>query len=262
MHLDPPGWPGAGEDEVVGERSGGHRPSARPRCRARLERVRCAAYFLGWRLARNMAWRPLRRSFMWVACLAILGNLASFVQQGVMAAAGGRFGPDVPVGWPDRVLIVSFALWLAAMNLLLIRPVTPGHARHSGRRRSARSSSPIASLGVLSRERLVQLPLKGRDPVCVKEARLSQQRWQLAGPQHIDPTNAERSPDQWPIRLDEAQDAAHRNIRLVGQRRPHQPELLVHAVDQLGAVASAHIEQRAPGPQDSASTRNWGRALR
>jgi hypothetical protein len=81
--------------------------------------VPLAAYLICWGLARNVAWRD-QRSFLWWVCVpAIVGNVASFAQQAVLAAGGGTFGPQTPVGWPNRVLVVGFALWMLAAALLV-----------------------------------------------------------------------------------------------------------------------------------------------
>ncbi|MFM7249795.1 MAG: hypothetical protein ACKO5R_07855 [Planctomycetaceae bacterium] len=42
-----------------------------------------------------------------------LGFLVAFVSIATLAArSGGVFGPDVPVGWPNRVGILSGCVWL------------------------------------------------------------------------------------------------------------------------------------------------------
>ena len=28
---------------------------------------------------------------------------------------GGKFGPEVPIGWPNRLLVVAYAAWLIAL---------------------------------------------------------------------------------------------------------------------------------------------------
>lgn len=80
-----------------------------------------AAYFLGWSLARNKAWALARRSLLWITSLAIVGQLASFWMQAIMAQSNNRFGPTVLVGWPNRLLIVSLAGWLLALAWQVIK---------------------------------------------------------------------------------------------------------------------------------------------
>jgi hypothetical protein len=68
-----------------------------------------AAYFLGWSLARNVAWRRPRVALLWITAIAVAGNVAAFAQTATMASGAGHFGPSVAVGWPNRLLIVALA---------------------------------------------------------------------------------------------------------------------------------------------------------
>jgi hypothetical protein len=81
--------------------------------------VPLAAYLIAWSLARNVAWRELRPALWWVTVPAIIGNLASFAQQAAFASGGGTLGPATPVGWPNRVLVLAFAVWMLAAALLV-----------------------------------------------------------------------------------------------------------------------------------------------
>lgn len=83
-----------------------------------------AAYLIGWSLARNVAWRAHRRALWWVTTVAIAANLASIAQQFVMAAGGG-FGPNVALGWPNRLFVLAMALWLLATALLVHKAALP-----------------------------------------------------------------------------------------------------------------------------------------
>ena len=84
------------------------------------------------------------RRILWVTGIAILGNLASFAQQGIIAVGAGSFGPDVPVGWPNRILILAFAGWLCAMSLLVL---TMHATQHPG---PIRASAPSRVGGPVS----------------------------------------------------------------------------------------------------------------
>jgi hypothetical protein len=91
-----------------------------------------AAAFVGWKLARNPAWYSARRSLLWATGLAVVAFLFSFVSLGVMVSrSGGEFGPNVPVGWPNRIEIVVYSVWLMvvarqAMHLRRRNPETTG----------------------------------------------------------------------------------------------------------------------------------------
>ena len=81
-----------------------------------------AAVLIGWRLARNPAWSSARRSLLWATALALVAFLVSFVSLGVMVSrSGGDFGPDVLVGWPNRIETVAYSVWLMVVARQAIR---------------------------------------------------------------------------------------------------------------------------------------------
>ena len=88
-----------------------------------------AAYLLAWSLARNIDWRPYRQLLWWVTTPAIVAHLATVWQQVVIASGGGTFGPDVPVGWPNRLLVVGMALWLFAAAAMIRLTAVVNHPR-------------------------------------------------------------------------------------------------------------------------------------
>src|ERR671911_685758 len=72
-----------------------------------------AAALIGWKLARNPAWSSAKRPLLWATGLALVAFMVSFVSLGVMVSqSGGRFGPDVLVGWPNRFEILAYSVWL------------------------------------------------------------------------------------------------------------------------------------------------------
>jgi hypothetical protein len=72
-----------------------------------------AAALIGWKLARNPAWSSAKRPILWATGLALVAFVVSFVSLGVMVSqSGGKFGPDVLVGWPNRFEIVVYSVWL------------------------------------------------------------------------------------------------------------------------------------------------------
>ena len=81
-----------------------------------------AAVLIGWRLARNPAWSSARRPLLWATGLALVAFLVSFVSLSVMVSrSGGEFGPDVLVGWPNRIEIVAYSVWLMVVARQAIR---------------------------------------------------------------------------------------------------------------------------------------------
>ena len=72
---------------------------------------------LSARLLRCEAW-PASRSAVWLATVVlVLGFLVSFVSITAIATqCQGHFGPDTPVGWPNRIGILSGCVWLAIIS--------------------------------------------------------------------------------------------------------------------------------------------------
>jgi hypothetical protein len=81
-----------------------------------------AAVLIGWKLARNPAWSSARRPLLWATALSLVAFLVSFVSLGVMVSwNGGEFGPDVLVGWPNRIETVAYSVWLMVVARQAIR---------------------------------------------------------------------------------------------------------------------------------------------
>jgi hypothetical protein len=72
-----------------------------------------AAVLVSWGLARNPAWASARRALVLTAGLALVGFFAAFLSLGFMLSqSGGTFGPGVLVGWPNRLEMLAYSLWL------------------------------------------------------------------------------------------------------------------------------------------------------
>ena len=86
-----------------------------------------AAGLIGWKLARNPAWSSAKRPLLWATGLALVAFVVSFVSLGVMVSqSGGKFGPDVLVGWPNRFEILAYSVWLMVVARQAIRVRSPG----------------------------------------------------------------------------------------------------------------------------------------
>jgi hypothetical protein len=71
-----------------------------------------AAALVSWGLTRNRAWSLAREPLLWSAGLAVLGFLVSVVSLGaLLSQSNGSFGPDVLVGWPNRLEILAYTVW-------------------------------------------------------------------------------------------------------------------------------------------------------
>jgi len=65
------------------------------------------------KLIRNGNWRPFRKSVLLATAILVLGFLVSFISIAALAAKSrGIFGPDTPVGWPNRIGILAGCLWI------------------------------------------------------------------------------------------------------------------------------------------------------
>jgi hypothetical protein len=88
-----------------------------------------AAALVTWKLARGPAWAGVRRGIVASGIAAVAASVATMVALGVMlSGSGGAFGPDVPVGWPNRLEILAHCVWFAlvARAALGVRTGRPG----------------------------------------------------------------------------------------------------------------------------------------
>ena len=71
-----------------------------------------AALLISVSLGRNEAWSSARRLLWtanppWMSFALMLAVL--FIG---LSRSGGQFGPDVPIGWPNRLLMLAYGVWL------------------------------------------------------------------------------------------------------------------------------------------------------
>jgi uncharacterized protein DUF998 len=86
-----------------------------------------AATLISRSLARDRAWSAARRSLLWTAGLTWVGLLAFVASVALMLPRnGGEFGPDVPIGWPNRLLVLAYCAWLMVVAWQAIRVGRPG----------------------------------------------------------------------------------------------------------------------------------------
>lgn len=71
-----------------------------------------AAVLVSWQLARQPAWFGARRSLWLAAGVAVACSVAFIVIAMIVVPSDGKFGPDVLIGWPGRVEIVAYCVWL------------------------------------------------------------------------------------------------------------------------------------------------------
>ncbi|MGC5009174.1 DUF998 domain-containing protein [Streptosporangium sp. DT93] len=71
-----------------------------------------AALLITFGLSRDGSFSTARRGLWWSAALPPVALVMFMVAQTVLLGAGdGGFGPDVPIGWPERLLVLAYAAW-------------------------------------------------------------------------------------------------------------------------------------------------------
>jgi len=106
-----------------------------------------AALLISLSLGTTKAWSRARRSLLWVAHLSWISVLImlGFVIV-LLPRNGGKFGPDVFIGWPNRFLIVTYSAWLMAVAWRAIELRHPAPQGESGKEnRSADTQSSAES---------------------------------------------------------------------------------------------------------------------
>jgi hypothetical protein len=68
-------------------------------------------------LLRNKAWRAARGWL--IGILALVWIIYAWFMMSM--PADGNFGPDVPIGWPSRMLLVSYCLWFIVIASQALR---------------------------------------------------------------------------------------------------------------------------------------------
>jgi hypothetical protein len=72
-----------------------------------------AAMLISLSLVRNQVWSSARRSLLWTANLTWMSLVVMFATLFIgLSQSGGEFGPDVPIGWPNRLLMLTYGGWL------------------------------------------------------------------------------------------------------------------------------------------------------
>lgn len=69
-----------------------------------------AALLISLSLQRNPAWRSARRPLLLTTGL-VWFSLVAFIAV-IVTTFEGSFGPDVPVGWPNRLMMLANSAWL------------------------------------------------------------------------------------------------------------------------------------------------------
>jgi hypothetical protein len=79
-----------------------------------------AASVVARSLGRNHEWAPARRQLLWGTLLVWFGLLAFFasiVVSNIINPSAGRVGPEVLLGWPNRLMVITYNIWLIIVAL-------------------------------------------------------------------------------------------------------------------------------------------------
>lgn len=71
-----------------------------------------AGLLISLSLGKNRDWRGAHKSLLWTALFMCLSLILLFVVIGITLPNAGGFGPDVLIGWPNRILMSAYGLWL------------------------------------------------------------------------------------------------------------------------------------------------------
>lgn len=75
-------------------------------------------------LRKNEAWLNRIKYILLATAVSTIGFLFSFISlAAILSQSNGKFGPDVMIGWPNRIEIICYCIWLlvAASEVLLMR---------------------------------------------------------------------------------------------------------------------------------------------
>jgi len=100
---------------------------------ATLDHLPFGALLINWSLSRNEAWRPARRMLLYTAGLPLLGLVIFVASMVIMLPRnGGQPGPEVLVGWPNRLMILAHCAWLMPVAWYTITLPSWGTTQGSG----------------------------------------------------------------------------------------------------------------------------------
>jgi hypothetical protein len=92
---------------------------------ATLDGIPIAAILISIGLIRkNLYWKNYKTTLIWATALVWAGVLVFIISMARYFPADRHFGPNVPLGWPNRIMIVTQAIWLIAIARLAVKKPT------------------------------------------------------------------------------------------------------------------------------------------
>lgn len=81
-----------------------------------------AAVLISHSLLRKPAWSSARLSLLFTAHLTWVTVLGMFVSMFIMLGRNqGKFGPEVLIGWPNRLVVLAYCLWLMVVAWQVVK---------------------------------------------------------------------------------------------------------------------------------------------
>jgi Protein of unknown function (DUF998) len=91
-----------------------------------------AAVLISRSLVRNLNQSPMRRSLLWTSRFTWIFLVLMYVTMIAMLTQNqGKFGPNVLIGWPNRLLVVAYCAWLIAIAWSALQLARPGRVTRS-----------------------------------------------------------------------------------------------------------------------------------
>ena len=101
---------------------------------AMLDHLPFAALFITWGLLRNPNWSKFRTTLLITAGLPLLGLAIFIISMVIMLPRnGGQPGPEVLVGWPNRIMILAHCAWLMPVAWCASHVLQTPSSPHSSR---------------------------------------------------------------------------------------------------------------------------------
>lgn len=66
-------------------------------------------------LRKNELWKQAKKKLLWSTFFVWVGLIVFLVSMAVLFPANGKFGPDVLMGWPNRIMISVQCIWLVVV---------------------------------------------------------------------------------------------------------------------------------------------------
>jgi hypothetical protein len=79
---------------------------------AMLDSIPFASILITTGLIRNNKWKSTKKILIWSVIMVWAGLIVFIVSMVLLFPADGKFGPEVLMGWPNRLMIIVQSLWL------------------------------------------------------------------------------------------------------------------------------------------------------